>query len=160
MGDEQDLFSAAVQGAVPLANRERAKPPTQPRQVRVKPNENSAIVEDRDGRVTMRAANVSRRFVRDLCAGKHRPEGTLDLHRLSAERARSKLERFLTDSACDGQRCVLVVTGRGKGEHGGVLRTAVVEWVSGPLSRHVLALGSATAEDGGPGAYYVYLRRP
>ena len=80
----------------------------------------------------------------------------LDLHGLTAARAQGRLENFIQQSAYDGCRCVLVITGKGAG----ILQGHVPGWLkSPPLSPVVLALAQARPADGGAGAFYVLLRR-
>ena len=73
-----------------------------------------------------------------------------------------ELLRFIGGSRRGGEGCVLVVTGRGKRSPNGlsVLREALPRWLSrAPLNSHVLAFCTARRVDGGPGAFYVLLRR-
>lgn len=159
---EEELFLDAVAGTVPLPDRSRTAAQRPPRKVPAPASAGTGLVQEAyGGSMTARRPNVNRRLVRELAAGQHRPDASLDLHRMTADDARARLDRFLCDSARDGHRCVLVVVGRGThSAGGGVLRPAVLDWVSGPLSREVLAIASATPRDGGDGAYYVYLRKP
>jgi DNA-nicking Smr family endonuclease len=89
-------------------------------------------------------------------------DGRLDLHGQSAAGAQKSLETFLAKQRQRGERCVLVV--HGKGEHSpgqvGVLRGEMAAWLSqGGASVHVDAFATAHDEDGGEGAVYVLLRR-
>jgi DNA-nicking Smr family endonuclease len=55
-----------------------------------------------------------------------------------------------------GERCVLVIHGKGMG----VLRGEIAAWLSqGKAKESVLAFATARQEDGGEGAVYVALRR-
>jgi DNA-nicking Smr family endonuclease len=86
----------------------------------------------------------------------------LDLHGLGAEDARTKMLEFLKTQRTRGERCVLVI--HGKGEHSergnGVLRGEISAWLSqGRAREHVAAFATAREEDGGEGAVYVALRR-
>jgi DNA-nicking Smr family endonuclease len=55
---------------------------------------------------------------------------------------------------------VLVVTGKGAGEGGGILRRSLPEWLSEPdLAASVVACLPARPEDGGAGAFYVRLAK-
>lgn len=106
---------------------------------------------------------------RRMTAGKLRPEGKLDLHGMTLDRAHPALHRFLMDAHGEGKRLVLVVTGKGKRkdqggpipERTGVLRHQVPQWLRlPPLAALVLQVREAHRSHGGGGAYYVYLRRP
>ncbi|KIN62837.1 Smr domain protein [Sulfitobacter noctilucicola] len=103
-----------------------------------------------------------------LKRGKLRPEGRIDLHGMTLDRAHPALTRFILSSHKSGKRLVLVITGKGKqrDEGGpipvrfGVLRHQVPQWLAmPPLSAAVLQVSQAHISHGGGGAYYVYLRR-
>ncbi|MEO1555555.1 MAG: Smr/MutS family protein [Pseudomonadota bacterium] len=103
-----------------------------------------------------------------LKRGKLRPEGKLDLHGMTLERAHPALNRFILDAQSRGKRLVLVVTGKGKQRDDGgpipvrfgVLRHQVPQWLSmPPLAPVVLQVTQAHVRHGGGGAYYVYLRK-
>ncbi|MDQ2090317.1 Smr/MutS family protein [Marimonas arenosa] len=100
--------------------------------------------------------------------GKIVPEGKLDLHGMTMDRAHLRLVAFVLKAQADGKRLVLVITGKGKhrDEGGpipvryGVLRHQVPHWLSvPPLAQAVLQVAEAHQSHGGGGAYYVYLRR-
>lgn len=100
--------------------------------------------------------------------GKLKPEGRLDLHGMTLDRAHPALTKFILSAHRSGKRLVLVITGKGKqrDEGGpipvryGVLRHQVPQWLSmAPLSSAVLQVTQAHVSHGGGGAYYVYLRR-
>jgi DNA-nicking Smr family endonuclease len=100
--------------------------------------------------------------------GKLKPEGRLDLHGMTLDRAHGALTRFILSAHGSGKRLVLVITGKGKDrdEGGpipvrhGVLRHQVPQWLSiQPLSSVVMQVSQAHVSHGGGGAYYVYLRR-
>jgi DNA-nicking Smr family endonuclease len=83
----------------------------------------------------------------------------LDLHGLDQDRARAALVGFLTRAQAEGERAVLVITGKGwLGD--GVLRRRTPEWLSDPALRHVVAgVSEAHRRHGGQGALYVALKR-
>ena len=88
-------------------------------------------------------------------------EGTLDLHGLTQDQAKDRLEAFIQAAARAGKRMLLVITGKGLSKGGeGVLRARVPEWLGqGELGRQVLAFSYAQRRDGEQGALYVLLRR-
>lgn len=103
-----------------------------------------------------------------LKRGKLAPEGRIDLHGMTLDRAHPALTRFILSSHKQGKRLVLVITGKGKvrDEGGpipvrqGVLRRQVPQWLQmAPLRQTVLQVSQAHITHGGGGAYYVYLRR-
>ncbi|MEQ6202948.1 Smr/MutS family protein [Sulfitobacter sp. HNIBRBA2951] len=103
-----------------------------------------------------------------LKRGKLRPEGKLDLHGMTLDRAHPALTGFVMSAHASGKRLILVVTGKGKqrDEGGpipvrhGVLRHQVPQWLQmQPMKSVVLQVAQAHISHGGGGAYYVYLRR-
>jgi DNA-nicking Smr family endonuclease len=89
-------------------------------------------------------------------------DGRLDLHGMGAGEARGQLELFLRTMRARGERCVLVIHGKGEHSPGGlpVLRGEIAAWLSqGASSEHVAAFATASEADGGEGAVYVLLRR-
>lgn len=84
---------------------------------------------------------------------------TLDLHGLDQDKARSALLRFLPQAQAQGERAVLVITGKGaRGD--GVLRRQTPDWLGDASLRPVVAGWSfAHRRHGGEGAIYVALKR-
>jgi DNA-nicking Smr family endonuclease len=102
------------------------------------------------------------RLVRRLRAGEFAFQSHLDLHGLNAAAARLAVDHFLARAYQRGQRCVLIVHGRGLNSegHNPVLKKRLATWLArGGHARLVLAFTSARACDGGAGAIYVLLRR-
>ena len=106
-------------------------------------------------------AGVDKRTAARLRRGQLSIEGRLDLHGLTQAEAHRELGHFLADAQDDGRRCVLVITGKGRGaEGGGVLRATVPRWLNEPGQRErIVVFCHATPKDGGEGALYVLLRR-
>jgi DNA-nicking Smr family endonuclease len=102
------------------------------------------------------------RVVRQLRDGQFAYQSHLDLHGLTAQEARGAVDRFLTEAHRNGQRCVLIVHGRGHNskDQVPVLKNRLSTWLArGSWARLVLAFTSARPCDGGTGALYVLLRR-
>ena len=83
----------------------------------------------------------------------------VDLHGFDQDGARARLERFLRQAWADGERAVLIITGKGTlGE--GVLRRYTPEWLAAPALREIVAgVSEAHRKHGGAGALYVALKR-
>ncbi|RNF34607.1 Smr/MutS family protein [Paracoccus methylarcula] len=101
-----------------------------------------------------------------MAQGKLRPEARLDLHGMTLAAAQPELVRFILSCHANGLRLVLVITGKGRGDHGplptrpGALRHQVPHWLHGaPLGSVVQQVTAAHYRHGGEGAYYVYLRK-
>lgn len=90
--------------------------------------------------------------------GKLVPERTLDLHGRTAQRAYHALESFLFAAHADGVRCVEVITGRGSGEGGGVIRREFPMWLNLPNLRP-LVLAASHPHAANPGSVRLLLRR-
>ena len=119
-------------------------------------------------RLNAAPVQMDRKAFGKMKRGKLKPEGRLDLHGMTLDRAHPALSRFIMSAHKDGKRLVLVITGKGKqrDEGGpipvrhGVLRHQVPQWLAmPPLSSVVLQVSQAHVSHGGGGAYYVYLRR-
>jgi DNA-nicking Smr family endonuclease len=140
--------------------------------------EQAAAVQDRlrelvDGGARFEVADDGRRVegrrvdlpidaLRRLRRGLLPIDARLDLHGMRVQEGRMQLELFLRTMRARGERCLLVV--HGKGDHSpqgmGVLRGEMGAWLSqGPSSQHVAAFVTARESDGGEGAVYVLLRR-
>jgi DNA-nicking Smr family endonuclease len=156
------MFLQAIDGATPLAGRDRVRPIPQKSAVVVPsplPPRRTLRLEVEDGRVSGRADGVNRSQVSALRSGKVRVEATLDLHGDTVAVAMPRLEKFLLDAARDRRRCVLVVHGKGTHSDGvAVLRDAVQTALSSEMSGLVHAFSSAAPADGGDGATCVMVR--
>lgn len=185
--DDELTFHRMMSGVVPLADRAgrvpvagaARLPPSalQPTDIAAKAREEATAVLDHlrqlvdtptrfevsdDGaRVEGRRIDVPPSLLRELRRGLLPIDARLDLHGLRADEAREKLVEFLRTQRARGERCVLVI--HGKGEHsiaGGVLRGEISAWLSqGRAREHVAAFATARHDDGGEGAVYVALRR-
>ncbi|MEP3784212.1 MAG: Smr/MutS family protein [Ascidiaceihabitans sp.] len=112
---------------------------------------------------------MDRKAFDQMKRGKIRPEGRIDLHGMTLDRAHPALTRFILSAHSSGKRLVLVITGKGKSRDDGgpipvrfgVLRHQVPQWLGmQPLSSAVMQITQAHDRHGGGGAYYVYLRKP
>jgi DNA-nicking Smr family endonuclease len=94
------------------------------------------------------------RFISGRLAAKR----TLDLHGRTASRAFHALQLFVEQAHVDRVRCVEVITGRGLGETGGVLRRELPVWLNmAPLRSLILAAAHPHAAN--PGSVRLLLRR-
>jgi DNA-nicking Smr family endonuclease len=96
---------------------------------------------------------------RKLRQGSVAIEARLDLHGMQQIAAHVALEEFLAQQVKAGRRCLLVITGKGRGGEG-VLRGSLAGWLaSSVFASHILALRPASVRHGGAGAFYLMLRR-
>ena len=119
-------------------------------------------------RLNKAPVQMDRKTFAKMNRGKLKPEGRIDLHGMTLDRAHTALLRFILSSHGSGKRLVLVITGKGKNrdEGGpipvrhGVLRHQAPQWLAAPpLASVVMQVSQAHISHGGGGAYYVYLRR-
>ncbi|WP_299794653.1 DNA endonuclease SmrA [uncultured Shewanella sp.] len=96
---------------------------------------------------------------KQLSAGKYKFLSELDLHALTVRQAREALYHYIEDRYEKGERCVLVIHGKGFNSKPikALIKSCVVNWLSN-LDK-VLAFHSAKREHGGTGALYVMLRK-
>ncbi len=160
--EDEPSFAEAMENVEPLADRDKHR--RTPRSTtRPPPSGRPARFEfpDPEDRALGIASGIQSSQLRRLRDGRIRPDRRIDLHGLRADPARRALHDALSHSIRAGERCVLVV--HGKGLHSvdePILRSALPEWLGDPrLEGRVLAFAPAQPGDGGRGATYVLLRR-
>ena len=119
-------------------------------------------VSDDGRRVEGRRVELPIEELRRLRRGLLPIDGRLDLHGRTLAEGRAELDAFLRTTRGRGERCVLVIHGKGAHSPGGtgMLRGEIAAWLSqGPSCEHVAAFATARDSDGGEGAIYVLLRR-
>ena len=118
-------------------------------------------VEEWGERVEGVAQGIDRQLLARIKRGELPAEVRIDLHGLDLEGARQSVDRGIEAAQQLGQRCVVLIHGRGLHSGGNpVLKRAVLDWVTTPpLASRVMAFASAPTSDGGTGALYVYLRK-
>lgn len=102
------------------------------------------------------APGVDRRTAERLKKGRMEIEGRLDLHGMSREDAHRATLSFVSGARLSGKRCILIVTGKGKG----ILQSELPRWLNlPPIREQILSFSHARPQDGGSGAVYVLLKR-
>ena len=95
----------------------------------------------------------------------------IDLHGFNLEQANTKIEKIINDSYQNGTSKIIVVTG--KGLHSSVendpyvskkfsiLKYSVPEYIKNNLElmNKIIEIKDANIEDGGTGAFYIFLRK-
>jgi DNA-nicking Smr family endonuclease len=167
--DLNQLFRAEIDGPAPSAPQIRkttsvimGKPNPKPRR------STHDLMPSLPDQIRKSPVQMDSKAFTKLRRGKLSPEGRIDLHGMTLDRAHPALTRFILNAHKSGKRLVLVITGKGKmrDEGGpipvrhGVLRHQVPQWLAmPPLASAVLQVSQAHISHGGGGAYYVYLRR-
>lgn len=82
----------------------------------------------------------------------------LDLHGMTANRAFHALVAFIRTAHAEQDRCVEVITGRGSGETGGVIRREFPHWLNLPEIRPLI-LGASHPHALNQGSVRLILRR-
>jgi DNA-nicking Smr family endonuclease len=107
------------------------------------------------------APGIDKAHLTKLKGGHFPPESKIDLHGLTAQKARIGVRDFLKQAWREKKRCVLIVHGRGHHSEGeAVLRQDLPNWLTQiGVGEQVMAFSSALPKDGGVGASYILLRR-
>jgi DNA-nicking Smr family endonuclease len=90
--------------------------------------------------------------------GKLQAGRRLDLHGMTTQRAFQALLTFLRNAHADQVRCVEVITGRGSGDTGGIIRREFAHWLNLPEIRPLI-LGAAHPHARNQGSVRLILRR-
>jgi DNA-nicking Smr family endonuclease len=119
-------------------------------------------ISDSDEFIEGCVEGLDRRILTRLRRGDYTFRAHLDLHGMTRDQAQKAVERFITERRRDGERCVLIVHGRGLNSKDNipVLKGLLRAWLErGRIAKAVLAFATARPHDGGAGAVYVLLRR-
>ncbi len=178
--DDAALFLQEMAGAAPISGRnQRVKPKLPPDNARHVPtvSEEAEVLAELadlvagDGRFDISDTDefiegciqgLDRRILRRLRRGDFSFQSHIDLHGLRKDEAKEAVFKFIEEKRRGGQRCVLIVHGRGLGskDQVPVLKSNLAVWLHrGRIARSVLAFCTARPHDGGAGAMYVLLRR-
>lgn len=170
--NDDELFASAIAGAQPLESggrRVAARADEESRRPRVQKETHIDPTSDEhfdlrfsDQYIRGRAEGVSKETVDKLSRGEFAVRSHVDLHGMALDHAKEVVDEFIAQCRWKGERCVLVITGKGRNSPGqvGVLRQGIPEWLArGPSARCVLAFVTARPCDGGEGALYVLLAR-
>jgi len=105
-------------------------------------------------------APLGRRAKQRVARGRDPIDGRLDLHGLTQAEAHDELLRFLHVAQTRAAKLVTVITGKGRGGEGGVLKRQVPLWLALPEFRAiVVGYEEAHQRHGGEGALYLRVRK-
>lgn len=177
--DDAALFEQAMAGVIPLSKsrqvERRSVPAVEQKSVSENP-EKDAVLESLRQLVAkgtgfqvsatpeyVQGTNhgIHAELAQQLHRGHFSVQAHIDLHGMTIPEAQSHLDLFLHQAIARGERCLLVVHGRGLCSPGPpVLKNLVHQMcTSGSWRKWVLAFASARGVDGGAGATYVLLRK-
>lgn len=90
--------------------------------------------------------------------GCYQLEATIDLHGCTLQQAFNALHNFLAHQWNLRKRMLLVITGKGVGEH--TIKNMFITWLNHDKIRpYVLRVSAAKPKDGGDGAFYILLKQ-
>lgn len=170
--DDAELFRSAIEGVRPLQGDDPAdikapRPPPEPLQfLRDEANVLGELLTspidpaagEPGGELAYLRDGFDPRLLRRLRGGQYAVQDEIDLHQLTADKARPMVRGFLADALGQGRQCVKLIHGKGlRSADGPVLKRLV----DGMLRQHgdVIAFASAPPGGGGTGAVLVLLRR-
>ncbi len=108
--------------------------------------------------IAFKRPGVQNGVYKNLRLGKYSLDARLDLHRMTVERARQAVYRFVTDCVAHDVRAALVTHGKGEGrETPAMLKSCVAHWL--PELDEVLAFHTAQKQHGSYGATYVLFKK-
>ena len=178
--DEEDIFTSAMSGVVPLEKKGIRKTPAHEKKIAPPypaPDIEQEVMDHLrdlvDGTAEMDITfsdeyiegsinGVDRNTMRRLKRGQIPIQDHIDLHGLTQKEAETRVREFLVNSQGRGLQCVLIVHGRGLNSPDSipVLKERLPVWLNrGPARKIVKAFSSARPYDGGTGAIYVLMRR-
>ena len=144
--EDIETFIDALEHGEPVLRHGKAKAPAPP--------EKPAPASPKTPAVPQNRANEKR-----VRRGKLELAGRFDLHGHTQVTADAALPEFLSRKQAEGARCVLIITGKGRGGEG-VLRRNFLRWLEMPAARLLVSgYSEAHARHGGSGAWYVFLRQ-
>lgn len=159
---DRAVWAAYAQQLSPLAGRAVPPPPAAPALLPPRPAPVSqapaARPPSRPLSIGDPTGGVDNATWQRFRSGKMTATRRLDLHGMTAQRAFQALVSFVRTAHADRLRCVEVVTGRGSGETGGVIRREFPLWLNLPNIRP-LVLAAAHPHAANPGAVRLLLRR-
>jgi hypothetical protein len=142
---EWALFVRKIQplrGSRPLAAAVDLPVLDQPGRARVAETAPVAVVKPMPIGIGGQPAGVDAVTWQKFYRGKLGSTRKLDLHGMTAQHAFLALRAFLREAHADRLRCVEIVTGRGSGEGGGVLRRELPLWLNLPDIRPMVLAAS------------------
>lgn len=169
--DDKKLFRDAMRSVTPLKTRALHQPTRSdktPPLIHKKPYE--PVIEHRylsnhytdevgsESILTYAASGIPKKQLIKLKRGEIRWQARIDLHGQTISQAQTRLCQFITQQYDLGNRCVLVIHGKG-GSTGEapILKNHTNHWLK--QLPEVLAFHSALPRDGGAGALYVLLKQ-
>lgn len=167
MGDEdQSAWANYLRGVRTLPGRIPVEPPPLP----IAPAPSPAVEAEPPPRpraprkmatevaIGAAPAGVDKSSWQRFRSGRMRVARRLDLHAMTADQAFSQLRAFIDEAHAAQLRVVEVITGRGRGPEGGVLKRELPAWLNRPEMREKI-LAAVHPHASNSGSVLVLLRR-
>ena len=132
-------------------------------------SDSPAVLPNSSGPLPFLIDAIDRRTSRKIRKQSLSIEARLDLHGLYQKEAYERLKVFLATSHQKGYKLVLIITGKGiaasrkepwSNEYSGVLKKNIPQWLKNKsVFPQVLSISIAQPQDGGHGAYYIFLKK-
>ncbi len=136
-----------------------APPPPQPVRDRPAPPPRP-LNTPKNPKIPVVTATLDGGWDRRLRQGDISPDRVIDLHGHTLAAAYDRLDFAIADARGSGQRILLIVTGKGRGDRPGRIRGELSHWLDNGNHRSAIAaLRPAHPRHGGGGAFYLILRR-
>lgn len=164
---EMALWSRVAASVRPLPGR--IAPPLPAAPPRIEPAPHVSVPPPRPHRTLqtprhapppVAAATLDGSWDRRLRQGDIRPDRVVDLHGHTLDAAHGVLAMALDSALANGERIILVITGKGRGDRPGRIKAEINHWLdAGHLRSRIAAFRPAHPRHGGSGAWYLILRR-
>jgi DNA-nicking Smr family endonuclease len=165
--DDIELFKAALKGTKPLTQNKVRLTPATPKRIIAKPKleEELFSLEDSydlpavksDDFISYKQQSISDKILRKLRKGQYNVEATLDLHGMTAAKAKYAVDSFLQTCLQMELRVVHIIHGKGHEGSAPVLKNKLNHWLR--KTEQVLAFCSAQNKHGSRGAVYILLKK-
>ena len=106
---------------------------------------------------------IDRKLDKKLKSGNFVPDRVIDFHGMTLEKAFDSLIYNIEKAQKEGQRFLLIITGKGRGTKEGrdSIKSKIETWMKHPnISSKVIKYVDAQPKDGGSGALYVLIKKP
>ena len=178
MSDE-DFFIKKMTGVIPITKKNKIKKEIKkiPKNIKFtkKTNPENGLHKNISEIKKTEYKKEPQKINKKLRRGKVNIDTKVDFHGSSLVEAENIFYQTIIDSYNSNKRCILFVTGKGLGLNKkdnhenhekkpklfyGKIRSSFVDWLNkDEFSRYILTYERAKIEDGGDGAFYVYLRK-
>lgn len=161
--DELRQWHAAMRGVRPLNGARATAPAPAPKPSGSSPKREAKRAASTPilaaARTETRPRPQDRTGERQIRRGQQAFSAVLDLHGHTQDSAWSLLPAFLSTAQNRGQKCVMVITGKGRGGEG-VLRRNFLRWLDAAEAASLVSgYAQAHPRHGGRGAWYVFIRK-